>query len=426
MRNTAFLLLATIGSVQAEVRSLTLRQTIDTALKQNPDLTIARLEEQKAAEQVRIVRDPFSPKVVVGSGLAYTNGYPMSIDGNAPSVMQARAIAAIYNKSRSYEVAQARENQRGAGIDSLVRRDDIVLRTALLYVDAQRAARGVEMAQRQVASLETVARAVQARVTEGRELAIENRRAALNLAQARQRLAIMAADQEQAESSLAVVLGFGSEDRVRPVLEEPIAPEMPSDENDTVAAALASSKEVKRLESAMMAKGLEVKSANAARVPQVDLVAQYGLFAKYNYQSIFQQRFQTNNGQLGVSIQVPIFAGSASAAQASRAQLDISRLRVEMNSTRDRIALDVRKAFQDVRKAESGREVAKLDLELTREQISILLAQMDEGRATLRQVEEARAAETEKWMAFYDAQSLVERAQLTLLKLTGTILAAIH
>jgi hypothetical protein len=70
--------------------------------------------------------------------------------------------------------------------------------------------------------------------------------------------------------------------------------------------------------------------------------------------------------------------------------------------------------------------VARLDLELMREQLSILLAQMDEGRATLRQVEEARSAETEKWMAFYDAQSLMERAQLTLLKLTGTILAAIH
>jgi hypothetical protein len=34
----------------------------------------------------------------------------MTIDGNAPSVMQARAIAAIYNRSKSYEVAQAREN----------------------------------------------------------------------------------------------------------------------------------------------------------------------------------------------------------------------------------------------------------------------------------------------------------------------------
>jgi hypothetical protein len=99
---------------------------------------------------------------------------------------------------------------------------------------------------------------------------------------------------------------------------------------------------------------------------------------------------------------------------------------VEVNSTRDRIALDTRKAFQDVKRAESGREVAKLDLDLTREQLSILLAQMDEGRATLRQVEEARSAETEKWMAFYDAESVVERARLNLLKQTGTIVAALQ
>jgi hypothetical protein len=77
----------------------------------------------------------------------------------------------------------------------------------------------------------------------------------LTLAQARQRLLLLEADQEQAESSLAVVLGFGAGDRVRPALEEAAAPELPASEADSVTAALSNSKEVKRLESAMMAKG---------------------------------------------------------------------------------------------------------------------------------------------------------------------------
>ncbi|HUS06227.1 MAG TPA: TolC family protein [Bryobacteraceae bacterium] len=425
MRRNALLLLTLCGSLPAEIRTLTLRQTVEKALQQNPDLTIARLEEQKAREGVRAARDPFYPKVIIGSGLAYTSGYPMSIDGNAPSIMQAKAVASIYNKSKSYEVAQARENERGAGIDSQVRRDEIALRTALLFIDAERAARGVELMQRQVSSLEQVSGAVQARVSEGRELPIENRRAALTLAQTRQRLRGMEGDQEQAESALAVVLGFGAEDRVRAASEQPGIREMPASESETVASALTNSKEVRRLESAMQAKALELKSARAARVPQVDLVAQYALFAPYNNYEQFFNRFERNNGQLGVSVQVPIFAGSASSAQAARAELDISRLRIEVRSMRDRIALDARKAFQDVSKAEGAREVAKLDLELAREQLSILLAQMEEGRVTLRQVEEARSAETEKWMSFYDAGSVLERAQLNLLKQTGNIVAAL-
>ena len=39
----------------------------------------------------------------------------------------------------------------------------------------------------------------------------------------------------------------------------------------------------------------------------------------------------------------------------------------------------------------------------------------------MRQVEELRSAETEKWLAFYDAQATVDRAELEVLRQTGTI-----
>ncbi len=85
-----------------------------------------------------------------------------------------------------------------------------------------------------------------------------------------------------------------------------------------------------------------------------------------------------------------------------------------------------RQNFRDVRKAEAASETARLDLDLAREQLSILLAQVQEGRAGLRQVEEARVAETTKWMAFYDAQTGVERAKWNLLRQTGDLIAALR
>ena len=59
-------------------------------------------------------------------------------------------------------------------------------------------------------------------------------------------------------------------------------------------------------------------------------------------------------------------------------------------------------------------EVARLDLDVAREQLSVNLAQMQEGRLSLRQVEESRIVENAKWIAFYEAQyahgeSAVER-----------------
>jgi outer membrane protein len=109
-----------------EVRTLTLREAVDLALNQNPDVLLARLDQQKAEEAVRLARDPFIPKVVVGSGLAYSNGFPMSIEGATPSIMQARAIAYVFNRPQSYRVAAAKENRRGAALDTAARQDEIV------------------------------------------------------------------------------------------------------------------------------------------------------------------------------------------------------------------------------------------------------------------------------------------------------------
>ena len=68
------------AALQAEVHVITLQDAVDIALKQNPDIAMARLDEQKAVEAVRIARDPFTPRISVGSGLAYSSGFPMSIE----------------------------------------------------------------------------------------------------------------------------------------------------------------------------------------------------------------------------------------------------------------------------------------------------------------------------------------------------------
>jgi outer membrane protein len=421
-----FVLSLLIPCLTAEIRTLTLREALETAVKQNPDVIIARLDEMKAQEAVRVARDPFSPRVIVGSGLAYTAGFPMSVEGSAPAVFQGRVIQSLYNKPKSYEVAAARENARGATIDSAARREDVAHRTALLYLEAQRAARGAETARQLVATSEKLVGTTTARVSEGRELPLESRRATLRLAQARQRLGDLEAARDQTEASLAVVLGFGPDDRVRPGSDEQTLPEVPSNENASVDAALANNKEVQRLESAMQVRGLEARAARASWLPQVDLIAQYALLAKYNNYEQYFNAFQRHNGQLGASIAVPIFAGRGAGARATQADLEVRRLTTQVNALRDRITLDTRRAFHDLRRAESARDLAKLDLEVTREQLTVMLVQSEEGRASVRQVEELRAAETEKWLVYYDSLHAVERAQVDLLSQTGTLLATIR
>src|SRR6185436_12403465 len=162
------------------------------------------------------------------------------------------------------------------------------------------------------------------------------------------------------------------------------------------------------------------------RLPQVDLVAQYSLLTRYNFNEDFFGHFSRNAGQIGISVQVPVLAGTGSSALAQQADIDSIRLREEIKSARGRISLDARRSFDELRNVEASEEIARLDLELTRKQLSVALAQFGEGRVTLSELAAMRTAENEKWITFYDAQNARERARLNVLRQTGSLMSAVH
>lgn len=405
---------------------MTLRQAVETALKQNPDITLARLDEVKARQAVLVARDPFTPRLVIGSGLAYSNGFPMSIQGSAPSVVQANIVQDIFNRQQSLAVAQAKEDARGAALAVTGKRDEVVFRTASLYLDAERAGRLREFAGKEAESLQRVLETVETQVQEGRALPLAGKTSAANLAHARQAAELLDDDVATSETALAMALGFSAEDRVHPVAEQRSPPALPKSQEEAVAAALDANKDLRRMESQITAKELEKRGVKAQRLPRVDLVAQYALLAKFNNYAEFFSKYQQNNEQIGMSFQFPFAVGPGVGAQVAQVESDIAHLKVDLNNARNRLRNDIEQAFRNVHKSETAAEVARLDLDVAREQLSVDLAQMQEGRVMLRQVEEARVAENDKWMAFYDAQYGVERARWSVLRLTGDLLAAVE
>ena len=410
----------------AETVTLSLKQAVEMALKQNPDIALARLAEQRAVLQVQVVKEPLLPRVIAGSGLAYSNGFPMSIEGSAPSIMQAKAERTLYSKPQGYQVAEARENAVGATYSTAATREEIALRTATLFLDLERATRGSELAAKQAEELGRVEALVRLRVGEGKEKEIEGRRAALNVARARQKVAMLEAQRRRLSASLGTVLGLSPADLIVPLGEERASPEMPSDEEISVQQALRDNPEIRKLESSLAAKGLQVRAFKAMRYPKVDLVAQYGLFAKFNHWEDYFRTFQRHNGEIGMSVSVPLHANAQDEALAAQAEVDKQRIRTEMQRLRGRVEAETRLAWEDIRQAETAREIAKMDLDLAREQVSLLLSQLEEGKAALKDVEEARYAEHERWMQLYDARATFERAQYQLLRQTRMLVAALH
>jgi outer membrane protein TolC len=418
-------MLAAGFGLRAETHKLTMQQAVELALKQNPDIVLARLDEQRMHEGIRIARDPFTPRIGAGSGLAYSDGFPMAIAGQPPSVFQAQATMSIFDRQKSMQLAQAKEQARGASFVTANKRDEAAYRAATLYLDAERAERMSDVARRDIESRTRMSDAVKAQVQEGRALPLTQKQAELAVAQAKQASLDWEDQRDSAETQLAIALGYPAEDRVQASEEERRAPELPATTEEAVQAALASNNELRQLQSQMAAKRLEIRGDKSARLPRVDLVAQYALLAKFNNYAQFYNTFQRNNGQIGASFQVPIFAGSGVGGQVAQAEIDVTHLRNEMTNVRNRITADLQQSYRDVGKAQSAAEVARLDLDVAREQISVDLAQMQEGRLAMSVLEQARVAENAKWIALYDAQYALEKARWSVLRWTGQLTAAV-
>lgn len=410
----------------AEVHSLTLQQTLELAARQNPDVAIARLDEQRAEQGIKVAQDPFRPKVYGGSGLAYTYGYPNSIDGNAPSLFQLRTDMALYNRPKSYALASAREQARGSQFSSQAKTEDVAYQAADLFLTANQLKQQEQILSTQIPSLQKVIDSTNAAVQEGSQLPLELKRARVNLALSQQRLQAAQLDEDYYQMMLAVALGFPASDRVQPVESDLSVGSAPPTEDEATDMALRNNRELRLMQSNVLAKQLDVRSFKAERLPQLDLVAQYSLFAKYNNYAAYFKEFQSNNYQIGASVRLPILVGSAAKAMALQSYTDMEKIRIQMDQTRNRIIADTRRSYEQYEKAQSIRELSRMQLDLAREELTVLLAQNQEGRTQMAEVEKARLDEADRWMAFYDSETQVTRAKFAILRETGTLLASVQ
>src|SRR5437016_779833 len=316
-------------TASAEVRTMTLRQALELALDQNPDLILTRFDQQKARLDVAVFRDAFVPKIIGGTGAAKTSGIPQSIGGNAPSIFQAQTKMYLFDRATSYQVAQANEAVRGTDVDVATKQDEVVYRVAGLFLDAERASRSLASAQRQIESLDRVRELTETRVSEGREIPLAGKRAEVAVTRAKQSVEDLTVALIDAEAALAQTLGLAPDDRVRPTAEDRDALTMPTEERG-IEQALETSKELRKLESSLQIKLLEVKQHQAFRLPKLELVAQYALLSPYNNFKDYYNRFKYNNWQLGMSIEIPILPGKAEPAAATQAEIDVSKIRVQV------------------------------------------------------------------------------------------------
>ncbi len=104
----------------------------------------------------------------------------------------------------------------------------------------------------------------------------------------------------------------------------------------------------------------------------------------------------------------------------------MQKLRIQMDQVRNRVLTDTRRSYEQWKKAESIRNLSRMQLDLAREELTVLLAQNGEGRIPMSQVEQARIEESNRWIGLFDSETQVTRAKLAILRQMGTLMAAVH
>jgi outer membrane protein TolC len=149
-------------------------------------------------------------------------------------------------------------------------------------------------------------------------------------------------------------------------------------------------------------------------------VGQYSILSQSNNYLEFYRKFVRNNVSLGVQINIPLFSAKTR-ANVALAESQLQASEISLGNKRQEVRMDVQQKERNVRELDATREVARLDLKLAQETVEMTQAKFDEGRATLRDLEQVRLDESDKWIAFLDADFARQQGQLTLLQATGQL-----
>jgi outer membrane protein TolC len=306
-----------------------------------------------------------------------------------------------------------------ANFQCVAHHDPFDPRNIVVFLDLVQVRHALEVQRRARDAVQRIQDITRTRVTEGRELPIESVRAELSAARAEQRIVALEGREDALVTELRGLTGLRSNLPLQIVPETlPSQPEQST--ADLVGLAVANNTELQQADYERRARADRLKGERGGHWPSIDLVSEYATLAKINNYDEFFQKFQRHNLNAGIQARWSIFGGqTTSAVRLAQAELQLGE--VELRRKREEVELAVGRESQRARELKSVRDVAGLELTLAQENLRILQERFQADRTNLRDVESARLEESDKWVAFLQADYESQQARLELLKTTGQL-----
>jgi len=351
---------------------LTLKDAVQLALKQNPEVLIARLLSLESSRNRQIARSALLPQASVAANGAIVQYNIESIEKapkrGAAGPFQYIEAGPSFSQSlldlpliRNYQVA--REGVRQTLAQESVTHEDVISAVVTQYLNVLRAFAFYDAAKSRVALAQRLYdQAVNLQKT-GIGLNIDTTRAQVELQNEKQNLI-------DAETSTHTTIYVLAELLDLPRDQEPVVadklqffdvPEV--DRTAAITSALASRPEIRAQASEERIASLERKSASEQRLPEID-------FSGFWY----YQGANFNNGipayLYQISFSVPLFTGGRIRAQVAEADLEQQRIAQNRRALEAQIIREVKSAIDEMNAARQAVDVANLGLQLANDEVA--------------------------------------------------------
>jgi len=414
-----------------------LKRVVELALTHGTAGAVADADQKRFLAQYFEVRNQYIPQLIAGAGLGWSDGFPLSLEGAAPSLFNVNAQSALLNPALRDFIHAAGIDYKASALRTKDQRNQIIQDAVLSYVELLKCQRRLDRLHQAGADAEKMQAAVAQRVKEGVDSETEGKKAQLSLARIRLRIEEASGSADVLREHLGKLTGLPPAS-IEPdpdtlpalplVKTEELSPEgtrgVKSGLNveDAASRAVDTNPAVQAAMEHACAEFLRVKGEQRSLWPSVDFAAQYALLATFNhYQKFYQPgSFQPNNATVGIAIHFP-FLNLSQHAKVQEAESEAVKAQKQAEAARNQVSEETLRLQRSVSRLQAARDVAELESELAEKNVEAVQTRMDAGTATLHDLDDARSQASERSIALEDVIFELERSQVALLRATGDL-----
>jgi len=411
----AILIIAPSG----EAEPLPLERAIRLALAHSTASAIATADVQRAFASYHELRNDYLPQLVVGSGLGWSYGFPLSIEGSAPALVNVAAHSTVFNPAQRQFLNAAKIEWHASEFQDKDQRNAVIQDVALSYAELAKWEARLLRLQQDEAQARQMEQAVAERFQEGVDSAVDLNKAKLTAARVRLHRAEARGNADVLRRHLATLTGLPVSSIELTPETIPAFPAVASEENLSEKA-MASSPAIKLAEQHSLAESMRASGEHRALYPSVDFSAQYARLSTFNNYDQYYRKFQPDNATIGFALRVPLFNASQR-ARAEAAEAGALKAKKQAEAARNQVAEETLKLQRAAEQLEAAREVAELEYQLAQSGLEAAQSKIDAKTGTLHELADARVQAAERYLLFQDADFEYQRVRINLLRATGDL-----